>query len=58
MILKKNSIKLYEEECPKDKKPAVKNRFFEKHSLDNLSHVFDLYEESGSEDKNIEENEK
>ena len=35
----------------------MKNRLFEKSSLDNLSHVSELYKESGREDKNIEENE-
>ena len=43
---------------PKDKKSAVKNRPFERPSLVNLIHVSELYEESGSEDKNIEENKK
>ena len=56
--LQKNGTKLYEEKGPKDKKPAAKNRPFERPSLVNLSHVSKLYEESGSEDKNIEENEK
>ena len=48
--LQKNGTKSYEEEGPKDKKPAVKNRPFEKPSLVNLSHVSKLYEESVSED--------
>ena len=56
--LQKNSTKLYEEEGPKDKKPAVKKWFFEKPSLVNLSYVSKFYEESGSEYKNIEENRK
>ena len=54
--LQKNSTKLYEEEGSKDEKPAVKNRLFEKPSPVNISHVSGLYEESGSEHKNIEEN--
>ena len=54
--LQKNSTKLSEEEGPKDKEPAVKNKFFERPSLVNLSHVSELYKESGSENKNIEEN--
>ena len=36
----------------------MKNRLFERPSLVNLSHASKLYEESGSEDKNIEVNEK
>ena len=56
--LQKNSTNLYEEEGPKNKRPAVKIRLFEKPSLVNLSHVSELYEESGSEDENIEENKK
>ena len=42
--LQKNGTKLYEEEGPKDKWPAVKNWLFEKPSLVNLSHVSELYE--------------
>ena len=56
--LQKNSTKLNEEEGPKEKRPAVKNRLFERPSLVNLSHVSELYKESGSENKNIEENRK
>ena len=37
------------------KKPAVKNRLLERPSLVKLSHVSELYEESGSENKNIGE---
>ena len=48
-------MKLYEEEGPNNKKPVVKNRLFEEPTLNNLSHVYELYEESGSDDKNIEE---
>ena len=51
--LQKNGTKLYKEEGPKDKKPAVKSRLFERPSLVNVSK---LYQESGSENKNIEEN--
>ena len=56
--LQKNGTKLNEEECPKDKKPAEKIRLFERPSLVYFSHVPKLYEESGSENKNIEENRK
>ena len=54
--LQKSSTKLNEEEGPKDKKPAEKSRLFERPSLVNLSHVSELYKESGSENDNIEEN--
>ena len=56
--LQKNGTKLNKEEGPKDKKPAVKNRLFERPTLANVSHVSELYKESGSENKNIEENRK
>ena len=48
--------------CMKKKAQRIKacseNRLFERPSLVNLSHVSKFYEESGSEDKNIEVNEK
>ena len=47
--LRKNSTKLYVEEGPNKKKPAVKNRLIEEPSLNNLNHVFEVYEESGSD---------
>ena len=46
------------EEGPKDKKPAAKNRPFERLSLINLNHGSKMYKESGSENDNVEENEK
>ena len=54
--LQKSGTKLNKEEDPKDKKPAAKNRFFERPTLANLCHISELYEESGSENKKIEEN--
>ena len=36
----------------------MKNRLFEKPALNNLSHIYELYKEPGSEDKNIEVNKK
>ena len=45
-----------EEEGPKDKEPAAKSRLFERPSQVNHSHISELYEESVSENKNIEEN--
>ena len=56
--LQNNSTKMNEEKGPKDKKPAAKNRSFERPSLVNLNHCSKMYEESGSENKNIEENKK
>ena len=37
------------------KKPAVKNRLIEEPSLNNLNHVFEVYEESGSDVDYIED---
>ena len=47
--LPKNSTKLYDEEGPNEKKPDVRNRLIEEPSLNNLNHVFEVYEESGSD---------
>ena len=51
-------MKVNEEAGPKDKKPAVKNRLLERPSLINFNHGSKMYEESGSENNNIEENKK
>ena len=56
--LQQNSTKMNEEEGPKDKKPAAKNRSFERPSLVKLIHGPKMYEESGTENENIEENKK
>ena len=53
--LQKDGMKSYEEEGPNNKKPGVKNRLSEGPTLKNLSHIYELYEESGSDDKNNEE---
>ena len=53
--LQKDSTKLYDEESPDKKKPVVKNRFVEEPSLNNLNHVFEVYEESGSDVEYIED---
>ena len=55
MVYKKDCTKLYDEEGPNNKKPAVENRLFEKPTLNNLNHVSKLYKESGSDNKNIED---
>ena len=56
--LQNHGTKLNEEKCPKDKKPAAKNRPFERPSLVNLYLSSKMYEDSGSENNNVEENEK
>ena len=53
--LQKSSMKLYNEKGPNNKKSAVENRFLEEPTLNNLNHVYELYEESGSDNKNIED---
>ena len=53
--LQKDGMKLYKEEGLNNKTPAAKNRHFEKNALNNLNHVYELYKESGSDNKNIEE---
>ena len=56
--LQNHGTKMNEEKGPTDKRPAAKNRPFERPSLVNLNHSSKMYEESGSENDNIEENEK
>ena len=56
--LQNNGTKMNEEKGPKDKKPAVKNRPFERPSQVNLNHGSKIYEESGSENENVEEDKK
>ena len=53
--LRKNGTKLYNEEGPNEKKPAARNRLIEEPSLNNLNHVFEVYEESGSDVDYIED---
>ena len=53
--LQKDSTKLYDEEGPNKKKPAEKNRLIEEPSLNNLNHVLEVYEESGSDVDYIED---
>ena len=56
--LQNHGTKVNEEEGPKDKKPAAKNRPFERPSPINLNHSSKIYEESGSENDNVEKNKK
>ena len=51
--LQKDGMKLYNEEGPNNKKPAAENRLFEKPTQNNLYHVYELYEESDSDNENI-----
>ena len=53
--LQQDGTKLYDEEGPNNKKPAVTNRWFEEPTLNNLNHIYKLYEESGSDNENIKE---
>ena len=53
--LQKDSMKLYNEEGPNDKNLSVENRLIEEPTKNNLNHVYELYEESGSENENIED---
>ena len=53
--LQKDGMKLYKEEGPNNKKPAATNRHFEESTLNDLNQVYELYQESGSDNKNIEE---
>ena len=53
--LQKDGMKMYDEEGPNNKKPAAENRLIEETTLNNLNHVYKLYEESGSDNENIED---
>ena len=53
--LQKDGTKSYDEEGPNEKKPAAKNRHIEEPSLNNLNHVFEVYEGSGSDIDYIED---
>ena len=56
--LQNHGTKVNKEEGPIDKKPAAKNRPFERPALITLNHGSKMYKESGSENNNIEENKK
>ena len=53
--LQKSGTKLYDEEGPDEKKPAVRNRVIEEPPLNNPNHVFEVYDESGSNVNYIED---
>ena len=53
--LQKDGTTLYDGKGLNEKKPAARNRPFEVPSLNNPNHVFDTYEESGSDVSYIED---
>ena len=53
--LQKDGMKLYDEEGPNNKKPEVENRLIEELTRNNLNHIYELYEESGSDNENVED---
>ena len=53
--LRKYGTKLYDEKGPNEEKPAARNMPIEEPSLNYLNHVFDFYEESGSDVDYIED---
>ena len=53
--LQNHDTKMNEEEGPKDKNPAARNRPLQRPSLINLNHGSKIYEESGSENDDMEE---
>ena len=53
--LQKDGTKSYDEEGPNEKKHAVENRLIDEPTLNNLNHVYELYEESGSDNDHIED---
>ena len=42
--LQEDGMELYDEEGPNDKKPAAENRLIEKPTVNNLNHIYELYE--------------
>ena len=56
--LQNHGTKMNKEEGPKDKNPAAKNRPLERPSLINHNFGSKMYKEAGSENDNVEENEK
>ena len=53
--LRNYGTKLYDEKDPNEKRPAARNRLIEEPSLNNPNHVFDFYEETGSDIDYIED---
>ena len=48
-------MKFHDKEDPNDMKPAAENMLIEEPTLNNLNHINELYEESGSDNDNIED---
>ena len=53
--LQNYGTKLYDEKDPNGKKRVAKNRLIEVPSLNNPNHVFEMYEESGSDVDHLED---
>ena len=53
--LRSYGTKLYDEKDPNEKKPVARNRLIEEPSLNNPNHVFEMYEESGSDVDRLED---
>ena len=53
--LQKDGMNLYNEEVPNDKKPAAEKKLIEEPTINNLNHIYEFYEESGSDNDNIED---
>ena len=53
--LRNYGTKLYDEKDPNKKKPVARNRLIEEPSLNNPIHVFEMYEESGSDVDHLED---
>ena len=53
--LQNYGTKLYDEKDPNKKKPVARNRLIEEPSLNNPNHVFEMYEESGSDVDHLED---
>ena len=52
--LRKDGMKLNDQEGPNNETPAAENRLIEEPTLNNLNHIYKLYEESGSDNEHIE----
>ena len=53
--LRNYGTELYDEKDPNKKKPVARNRLIEEPSLNNPNHVFEMYEESGSDVDHLED---
>ena len=53
--LRNYGTKLYDEEDPNEKEPVARNRLIEEPSQSNSDHVFEMYEDSGSDVDHLED---